>query len=65
MTYSSIFLIISRKQDLKFHSNLHEISNPVFWEKLENIISLSSADLAKRVVKVKRKGYTLGEVCLS
>ena len=45
-------------------SNWHEISNPVFWEKLENIINLSSADLAQRVVKVKGKGYTLGEVWL-
>ena len=24
--------------------NLHEISNPVFWEKLKNILSLSSAE---------------------
>ena len=33
--------------------NLHEMSNPVFCEKLENVITLSSAKLAQRVVKVK------------
>ena len=34
--------------------NLHEISDPVFREKLrKNIISLSSAELAQMVVKVK------------
>ena len=33
--------------------NLYEMSNPVFWEKdKKNIISLSSAELSKRVVKV-------------
>ena len=29
--------------------NLHEMSNPVFWKK----INLSSAELAQRVIKVK------------
>ena len=37
--------------------NLHEMSNTVFWEKLKKkkikITSLLSAELAKRVVKVK------------
>ena len=32
--------------------NLHEMSNPIFWEKEEQYINLSSAELAKRVVKV-------------
>ena len=39
--------------------NLHEMSNPVFWEKYEkNVISLSSAELGHRVVKVK--AYVVG-----
>ena len=33
--------------------NLHEMSNPVFWENKKNIINLSSAENAQRVVKVK------------
>ena len=33
--------------------NLHEMSKPIFWEKLEkNIVSLSSTELGKKVVKV-------------
>ena len=31
------------------------MSNPVFWENKKNIINLSSAVLAQRVVKVKIK----------
>ena len=35
--------------------SLHEKSNPAFWEKQEkNIISLSSAEFAQRVTKVKK-----------
>ena len=35
--------------------NLHEMSEPIFWEKKirKNIINLSSAELAQCVVKVK------------
>ena len=33
--------------------NLHEMSKPVFWENKENIINLSPAELAQRVIKVK------------
>ena len=34
--------------------SLHEMSNPVFWEKQEkNIANLLSAELALRVIKVK------------
>ena len=33
--------------------NLHEMSKPIFWEKYENISSLSSAELAQRVLRVK------------
>ena len=29
------------------------VTNPVFWEKEENITNLSSAELVQRVVKVK------------
>ena len=32
--------------------NLHEMKNPVFWEKLKNNINLSSAKLVQRLVKV-------------
>ena len=35
--------------------NWHEMSNPFFWENKKNIVPLSSAELAKRVVKVKWK----------
>ena len=39
--------------------NLHEMSEPVFCEKLEKIITnLLSAELAKRVVKVNVNGYS-------
>ena len=32
--------------------NLHEMPNPVFWEKIKkNITSLSPAELANRLVK--------------
>ena len=34
--------------------NLHEMLNPVFWKKIrQNIINLSCAEFAQRVVKVK------------
>ena len=35
--------------------NLHEILNPVFWKNKNNIINLSSAEYAHRLVKVKEK----------
>ena len=38
-------------QIVSIGDNLHEMSNPVFWDKKN--INLSSAELAKRVVKVK------------
>ena len=35
--------------------NLHEMTNPVFWEKRRNkFINLSSAELAQRLVKFKQ-----------
>ena len=38
--------------------NLHEMSNPVFWKKLEKnkkkITNLPSAELAQRVIKTKQ-----------
>ena len=38
----------------KTGNNLHEMSNPVSWEKnKKNITNLSSAELAQRMVKVK------------
>ena len=40
-------------QIVSLGDNLHEISNPGFWENKKIIINLSSAELAKRVVKVK------------
>ena len=41
---------------VSYGDNFNEMSNPVFWEKFKkkkNVINLSSAGLAKRVVKVK------------
>ena len=32
---------------------LHEVSNPIFWEKNQKRIRFSSAELAQRVVLVK------------
>ena len=34
-------------------NNLHAMLNPVFWEKKKNIISVLSAELAQRMVKIK------------
>ena len=34
-------------------NNLHEMSNPVFWENKKIIINLSSAELAQRVIRIK------------
>ena len=40
-------------QIVSIGDNLHDISKPVFWEKkIRNIINVSSAKLAQRVVKV-------------
>ena len=36
--------------------NLHEMSDPVFWGK-KNITSMSSVELAQRVVNVKLKEH--------
>ena len=33
--------------------NLHEMSNPVLWENEKNIMNLLSAEIYKRVIKVK------------
>ena len=50
-------------QIVSIGDNLHEMSNPVSGKKYENVINLSSAELAQRVVKVKpnalgqTKGY--------
>ena len=41
-------------QIVSIRDNMHEMSNPIFWEKVrEHIINLSSAELAQRVVMVK------------
>ena len=37
--------------------NLHEMSDPVFWGKKENILNFWSAGLARRVVKTIVSGY--------
>ena len=39
-------------QIVSLGDNLHEISNPVFWENKKNNLNLSSAENAQRVVKV-------------
>ena len=51
--YWNIF-IFPRKQDLMFHANclsirdnLHEMPNPVFWEKQEKYNQLLSTELTK------------------
>ena len=52
-----LFSFFSRKEVLIFHAvgdKLHEISDPIFLGKISCIISLSSAELTQRVVKVKR-----------
>ena len=41
-------------QIVSIGDNLHEISNPVFWEKKKKYSNFSSAELAKSVVKVKK-----------
>ena len=44
-------------QIVSIGENLHEMSKPVFWEeKKEKYFKMLSAELAKRVVKVKRWG---------
>ena len=39
--------------------NLHEMSDNVFWENKKNSISLSSSEIAQRVVMVKISGLSL------
>ena len=62
MTVRNIFfLFFLEKKLLHFvqivsrGDNLHEISKPIFWKNKKNIISLSSAEFAQRVVKVKNE----------
>ena len=40
-------------QSVSIGDNLYEISNLFSWENMKNIVNLSSAELAQRVVKVK------------
>ena len=40
-------------QIVSIGNNLHEMSNPVFWENKKTITDLSSAELVQRVVQVK------------
>ena len=62
LTRISIYLMLSiclikfsADDILKYFSdNLHEISRPIFWEKSKkNIVNLSSAEFARRAIKVK------------
>ena len=56
MTFCNIFLIFPRKQDLTICSSgddLQEMSNPVSGKNKQNIINLSSVELAWRVIKLK------------
>ena len=51
------FVIFPRKQAFDIScklslDNLHKMSKPVFWKNKKSIISLSSAELTQRVVKV-------------
>ena len=43
--------MISNKPPIDYGDNLHEVPNPIFWENKKNIVSLSSADFAQRVLK--------------
>ena len=43
---------ISANNIVSHGNNLHELSNPVSWKNKKNIVNLSSAELAQRVVKV-------------
>ena len=62
--HRNIFLIFPRKQNFTFHADCQIICmkwnvKPCFLgKKKENITNLSSAELAKRVVKVKLKCIT-------
>ena len=47
---------------MQIRDNLHEMSEPVFWKKKKNkknIISLLSAEIAQRVVKVIKQQMTI------
>ena len=39
-------------QIVSLRDNLHEMSKPIFWENKKNIMSLLSAELDQRVVKL-------------
>ena len=39
-------------QNVSNRGNLHEMSNPVFWQKIRKNINLSSTEFAQRVVTV-------------
>ena len=39
-------------QTVSIGDSLHEMSNPVFWEKLGKYTNFWSAELAQRVVKI-------------
>ena len=47
--------------DMQIRDNLHEMSEAVFWKKKnkKNIISLLSAEIAQRVVKVIKQQMTI------
>ena len=54
MKCQSMFSEKNKKKNLKvIGDSFHEMPLPVFWENKKTIISLSSAELAQRVVKVK------------
>ena len=40
-------------QSVSLGNSLHEMSNPIFWKKLEKYFKLSSAEFAQRVVSDK------------
>ena len=44
-------------QIVSLGDNLHEVSDPIFRKNKKNIVSLSSAEFALRVVSVKQKKY--------
>ena len=51
-------------QIVSIGDNLHEMSNPVFWEKKKSITNLSYAELAQAVIKViESTTLVLVQVC--
>ena len=49
--------------NMSYGDNLHEMPKSIFWENKKNIVSLSSAEFAQRVVMVKILSSSLACFC--